>query len=249
VRALRLFRFGMGATGAHFGLALAACVLFGGVSGFGSAVLWSQEAALGELAGHDDFLSLIYMVLCDLSLQVGVTVLLGPLFHAAAAFAAFRSSRGKPGSASVGINFALGRYARMFKANALAWLVVLFGLQFVIPGIIYWNQYALVDAEAALGTSKRPLQRSRTLTRGYRRTIFMMALPWFLYSFPAIVVVPQLAGIHPGLLVVHQVVVSFYLFALFAGYGRLYLERTGRHEGDPSPASDSASDEEPPADS
>lgn len=230
MRALRLFRFGMGATGAHFGLALVACILFGGTSGLGSAVLWSQEQALRQLAGHDDFLSLIYMVLCDLSVQLAVTLLVGPIFQAAAAFAAFRHSRGKPGSVHLGMNFALGRYTRMFKPHAVAWLVVLLGLQFIIPGIIYWNQFALVDAEAAFGTSKRPLRRSRTLTKGYRRSIFAMALPWFLYSFPALVVVPKLAGIHPSLLVVHQIVLSFYLFALFAGYARLYLERTGRHE-------------------
>ena len=230
MRALRLFRFGLSAAGAQLGMALVACILFGGASGIGSAVLWSQEQTLKSLAGHDPFLAVIYMVLADLSVQVLVTLLLGPIFQAMAAFAAFRHSRGKPGSARVGLNFALGRYSRMFKPHAAAWLVVLLGLQFIIPGIIYWNQFALVDAEAAFGKSERPIRRSRTLTKGYRRSIFMMALPWFLYSIPALVVVPLLAGIHPALLVVHQVVVSLYLFALFAGYGRLYLERTGQHE-------------------
>ena len=230
MRALRLFRFGLGATGAQFGMALLACLLFGGASGIGSAVLWGQELSLKTMAGHDEFLAVVYMVLADLSIQVAVTVLLGPIFQAMAAFAAFRHSRGKPGSARVGLNFALGRYSRMFKPHAVAWLVVLLGLQFIIPGIIYWNQFALVDAEAAFGKSVRPIRRSRTLTKGYRRTIFMMALPWFLYSFPALVVVPLLASIHPTLLIVHQVAVSFFLFALFAGYGRLYLERTGQHE-------------------
>ena len=215
---------------AQFGMAFVACVLFGGASGLGSAILWSQESSLKALAGQDPFLALIFMVLCDLSVQIAITVLLGPIFQAMAAFAAFRFSRGKPGSVRLGLNFALGRYSRMFKPHAVAWLTVLLGLQFIIPGIIYWNQFALVDSEAAFGKSQRPIRRSRTLTKGYRRSIFAMALPWFLYSFPALVVVPMLAGIHPALLVVHQTVISFYLFVLFAGYARLYLERTGQHE-------------------
>ena len=131
----------------------------------------------------------------------------------------------------MGINFAISRYRRMFKPHLQTWLLILLGLQLLIPGIIYWNRFAVVDAEAALGTSKRPLRRSQTLTRGYRRSIFVMALPWFLYSFVALVAVPTLAGIHPALLIVHQICVSLYLLILFTGYARLYLERTGRHEG------------------
>lgn len=231
MRALRLFRFGLSATMSHFGLAVVACALFGGVSGAASGLLYSQEHALQSWAGHDQMKGMLLLFGLDILLQVGVTVLLGPIFQAAASFSAFRHSRGKPGSVSLGLNFALTRYKRMFAPHAKAWLTILLGIQlFLIPGIIYWNQFALVDSVAVFEKSKRPLRRSRQLTQGYRRTIFVMAFPWLIYGVPALVIVPELVGISPALMVPHQMLVALYLFVVFAGYGRLYLERTGQHE-------------------
>ncbi len=235
MRALRLFRFGLAATRTHFGLAFAVCLLFGGVSGLASGLLYSQEHAITLWANQDQMKSMLALFGLDILLQLLTTLLLGPIFQAAAAFAAFRHSRGKPGTAHLGLNFALSRYGRMFKPHAQAWLLILVGIQlFLIPGIIYWNQFALVDAVTVFEKSKRPLRRSRQLTTGYRRTIFMMAFPWLVYGIPALVIVPELVGISPWLMIPHQVLIGFYLFVIFAGYGRLYLERTGQHEGEPA---------------
>jgi hypothetical protein len=230
LRALRLFLFGVSATKSHLGLALVICSVYGGFIGLFSALLLAQEHAIGVWAGFDQMKMLLAFAGAQLLVQLLATLFIGPVFQATAAFAAFRHSRGKPGSVSRGVNFALSRYTRMLKAHIQTWLVILLGLQLLIPGIIYWNQLILVDSVTVFEKSKRPLQRSRQLTKGYRRTIFLMALPWFLYGLPAFVIEPQIAGVWAGLMVPYHVAVSLFLFALFAGYSRLYLERTGQHQ-------------------
>ncbi len=217
----------------HLGLALVICGAYGGFIGLFSAILLAQEHAIGVWAGFDQMKMLLVFAGIQLAIQLSATLFIGPLFQAAAAFAAFRHSRGKPGSVSHGVNFALTRYKRMFKPHLKTWLVILLGMQLLIPGIIYWNQLVLVDSVSVFEKTKRPLQRSRQLTKGYRRTIFLMALPWFLYGLPAFVIEPQIAGVWAGLMVPYHVIVSLFLFALFAGYSRLYLERTGQHEAKP----------------
>jgi hypothetical protein len=159
VRALRLFRFGLAATRTHFGLAFAVCLLFGGVSGLASGLLYSQEHAITLWANQDQMKSMLALFGLDILLQLLTTLLLGPIFQAAAAFAAFRHSRGKPGTAHLGLNFALSRYGRMFKPHAQAWLLILVGIQlFLIPGIIYWNQFALVDAVTVFVQAAAPAE-------------------------------------------------------------------------------------------
>jgi hypothetical protein len=231
VRALRLFKFGLSATMSHLGLAFAVCVLFGGISGALGALVYSMEDAIQLWVGPGQIKGMLTLLGIDIVLQVLATILIGPIFQAAAAFAAFRHSRGKPGSTSLGINFALSRYKRMFGPHARTWVRILIGIQlFLLPGIIFWNQLGLVDAVSAFEKSKDPLRRSRQLTKGYRRTIFLLAFPWFLYAFVALLFVPELLAISVLLMVPHQMVVSLYLFIIFAAYGRLFLERTGQHE-------------------
>jgi len=209
-------------------------VLFGGVSGLLSAVLWSQEHAIEVWAAGDNMKSMLALFGIDILLQLLCTVLLGPIFQAAAAYAAFRHSRHKSGSVGMGVNFALSRYKRMFGAHARAWLRILIGMQlFLLPGIVFWNQLALVDAVTVFEKSKDPLRRSRQLTKGYRRSIFLLAAPWLVYGLPALVIVPELIALSPLLLIPHQVMLALYLFVIFAAYGRLYLERTGQHEAAP----------------
>lgn len=231
MRALRLFRFGLSATMSHFGLAFVVCLLFGGLSGAASGLLYANEHAIQTWVGHDQMKSMLALFGLDIFFQLLATVFIGPIFQAGAAFAAFRHSRGKPGGTSLGLNFALSRYKRMLGPHARAWLRILIGIQlFLLPGIIFWNQLALVDAVAVFEKSKDPLQRSRQLTKGYRRTIFLLAFPWLFYGIPALVIVPELVAISPLLMVPHQALVGLYLFVIFAGYARLFLERTGQHE-------------------
>lgn len=230
MRAFRLFKFGVSATLSHLGLAVVACSAFGGFIGLASAVVYSQEHAIQLAVGPDQWKSLLVFAGIQLLAQVVATILIGPVFQATAAYAAFRHSRAKVGSLRHGLNFALSRYGRMFKPHLKTWLLILLGLQLLIPGIIYWNQLALVDSVTVFEDSKRPLARSRQLTRGYRRSVFLVALPWFLYGIPAIVVEPTVASISPALMVVYHIALTLYLFAMFAGYSRLYLERTGQHE-------------------
>jgi len=228
VRALRLFRFGLSATLSHFGLAFVVCVLFGGISGGLSALIFSLEPQLKSLVPPGEIWGMMAVLLPDMVLQLGATILVGPIFQAAAAYAAFRHSRGKPGSVSHGINFGLTRYKRMLGPHARAWLRILIGIQlFLLPGIIFWNQLALVDAVAVFEKSKDPLRRSRQLTKGYRRTIFIMGFPWLFYSIPAFFIIPQLLAVSTLMLIPHQIAVAAYLFVVFAGYARLTLERTG----------------------
>lgn len=236
MRAFRLFKFGVAATLSHSGLAFVSCAAYGGFIGLASAVVYGQEHAIQLAVGADQWKGMLAFAGVQLLAQLVATILIGPVFQATAAYAAFRHSRGKPGGVRHGLNFALARYGRMFKPHLKAWLLILLGLQLLIPGIIYWNQLALVDSVTVFEKSKRPLNRSRQLTRGYRRSIFLMALPWFLYGIPAIVIEPTIAGISPLLMVGYHIGLSLYLYMMFAGYSRLYLERTGQDVEQPSAA-------------
>ncbi len=237
MRALRLLRLGVSSTLSHFGLALAMSLLVGSASGAITATMCGQEAWFVAAAKGDQVTGLAYMAFADAGIQLLVTLFLMPLFQAATAFAAFRSTRGKPGTAYMGFNFAVSRYGRMLKPHALAWLAILVGMQaFLLPGILYWSRFAMVDAVAVFESSKAPLRRSRRLSEGYQRTIVLMAAPWIMYSVVAAVVDLQLAGFSLALIPLHHAALNFALFVLFTGYAHLYLERTGQHEAAPETA-------------
>ncbi|MDP6931581.1 MAG: hypothetical protein QGG40_01635, partial [Myxococcota bacterium] len=167
-------------------------------------------------------------------------IILGPLFYAFAVYVGRARSAGQPTRFYEGLNFALNRYRRQFFPHAGAQLSIQLGMIVIIPGILFQLQYAFVDAVACLEDEKWPMARSTRLTRGRRRTLFFIFLPFLLLSqvrlFPDMQAVAHgtwaLAASHGvWYLLVFSMLIAFYL---------VYEERTTPHKSDSgSPAAGS----------
>jgi hypothetical protein len=103
----------------------------------------------------------------------------GPIFVASAIYL----GRGLgPANLYSTLNFALNRYPRLFRWHATAAVMIAFGLMFVLPGVIYTMNYAFVDSVCCIEDEPWPLSRSTKLTRGRRKRIFFLYLPYFIYG-------------------------------------------------------------------
>jgi hypothetical protein len=109
-------------------------------------------------------------------------LLVGPLFAAVAIYLARLWSHRETRSLYGAINFAISRYKRIFLGHAAAQMTIRLGMMVIVPGIFFLLQYAFVDSVAALEQEKWPLSRSGKLTRGRRRAIFLVFLPFLLIS-------------------------------------------------------------------
>ena len=135
----------------------------------------------GSMSQGDD--AMVPLLIYDAGIRLSMEVLLGPIIAAMSIYVARAWSKGEEGSFSRALNFALNRYGRMIKWHAIGWLCIHFGLALIcVPGILFLGMYAFVDPVLCLEKEAWPLARSKELTRGRRRTIFLTALPWLLLS-------------------------------------------------------------------
>ncbi len=136
----------------------------------------SIEAAPSAAGGQA---ALIKLVFYQMGALLAVSAIVGPLFTASAVFAGKRTQEGDPGTLYQALNFSLARYGRMFFWYLVVQLSVQFGLQLIIlPGILFFQMYAFVVPVLCMEKEPWPLDRSKRLTRGRRRTIFLLLLPW-----------------------------------------------------------------------
>jgi len=156
-----------------------------------------------------------------------MTVLYGPLMSAAAVYMSRAHAQGQRAGLYHTLNFALGRYRRVFWPHMGAWLSILIGMQALVPGILFMCQYAFVDAVACLEDERWPMGRSKRLTKGRRKTVLLFALPFILVTTPKIFI--DLAALEEGLLVfTAEYTLSFLLEIWLAmGFAHLYLRRVG----------------------
>ena len=77
-----------------------------------------------------------------------------------------------------GINFALSRYKR-FCHNLLARLAIQIGM-IIVSGVLSWMQFAFVEPVAVSKSSMCFLPKR--LTKGRRKSIFLIILPWIVFS-------------------------------------------------------------------
>lgn len=125
--------------------------------------------------------ALIKLVFYQMGALLAVSALVGPLFTASAVYAGKRSAEGDPGTLYGALNFTLSRYVRMFFWYLVVQLSVQIGLQLIVlPGILFFQMYAFVVPVLCMEKEPWPLDRSKRLTRGRRRTIFLILLPWLL---------------------------------------------------------------------
>ncbi len=151
---------------------------------FGVLAGWLNHLILGHYGtGQTREEDLMPMVGAFIGVYVSVEIFLGPLLAAISIYVARAHTHGAPAPLSKAINFALNRYRRMFKWHAIAWLMIHFGLALIcLPGLFFLAIYAFVDSILCLEKEPWPLARSKKLTRGRRKTIFLVFVPWLLLS-------------------------------------------------------------------
>ena len=121
---------------------------------------------------------LIQVVLGYTGVGLVKSILIGPIFAALIVYNGRCSVTNRPVSIYAGFNFAINRYKRLFLPYLIAQLSIQLGNIIVIPGIMFMMQYAFVDAIACLEKEKHIISRSVKLTKGRRKSLFFLILPW-----------------------------------------------------------------------
>ncbi len=92
--------------------------------------------------------------------------------------------------------FAKSRYRRMVGPHAKAYIAITLGMMVLIPGVVYGLWFAFVDPITATDDrSKKPLDRSRKLTRGRRGRLVRAWLPYAIWSVPVSALPPYIPRI------------------------------------------------------
>lgn len=167
-----------GAVARSPGASLAAVLLYALLS---SITVMQLESGLTTLDGaSQDQLIRVALTLAGVGLAIEIFV--GPLFAALAVFVGSVGPEDEGRGLYDALNFALNRYGRMFVPHAIAQISIQLGMIVLLPGILFFLQYAFVDPVASLEKEKWPLSRSKKLTRGRRRALFLLLLPYLVAS-------------------------------------------------------------------
>ena len=200
--------------------------------------IFDMVSPSGALPSQED---LVRVLLPLNGVIIATELLLGPIIAALAVYTGRCFTEGLAPSLYKGLNFALNRYGRMFLPHLAAQLSIQLGLVIIIPGILFMMQYAFVDAVAALEDERAPLNRSKRLTRGRRRSIFLLFLPWLILS--QALLFAELWALGEGPLAMFAVKIPAFLliFIMQIGFYLLYDERTRKRrkksDADNKPAS------------
>jgi hypothetical protein len=153
-------------------------------------------------------------------------IVVGPLVAAATIYVARSWTQKRPASLSGSLNFALNRYRKMWAPHAGAQVSIRLGMLIIVPGILFLLQYAFVDAVAALEKQKWPMRRSTKLTRGRRKTLFLIFLPVFLISQGVIFADLWAVKQGVGMLALIHLGEMFMSLVMLASFYMVYEERT-----------------------
>ncbi|MEL6341634.1 MAG: hypothetical protein AAFV53_00780 [Myxococcota bacterium] len=187
----------------------------------------------GEIPDQQDLLRVFGWLT---GIVMGTEILLGPVVSAFAIYIGRASVTGAKGSLYQAVNFALTRYSRMFLPHLAAQLSIQLGMIIIIPGVLFQLQYAFVDAVTALEEEKHPLNRSKRLTRGRRRSLFLLFLP-VLLMMQGILFLDLWAYTQSAVVFFAVKAVALALpFVMQIGFYILYEERTRKRKPRPKPA-------------
>lgn len=156
---------------------------------------------------------------------LGRIILLGPIFGAVCVYIGRNHSQQKKSSLYGGLNFALSRYKLLFVPNLLAQLAIQIGMIIIIPGVLSWMQFAFVEPVACLEEEKHVLSRSKRLTKGRRKSIFLIILPWIVFSQVFGIVELYAATIGFGATVASCIVMETLLVCMQLAFFMLYHNR------------------------
>ncbi len=212
------------ASAKNFHITLAAAAMYGISLAVIDHIIFSMVGVSSPPAQQD----LPKVLVSMLGAQFGVEIFLGPILAACAVYVGRTAAEGTSGSLYKAVNFALSRYTRVFVPHFVAWLSITLGMVIIVPGVLFLLQYAFVDAVACMEEEKSPLPRSKRLTKGRRKSLFLLALPWIALS--------QLLGFfqlwalsQSGLVMAAgDTVASMITFVMFVSFYLLYDERTRR---------------------
>ena len=204
------------ASARNFHITLTAAAMYGISLAVIDHIIFSMVGVSSPPASQD----LPKVLVSMLGAQFGIEIFLGPILAACAVYVGRTAVEGKSGSLYKAVNFALSRYTRVFIPHFVAWLSITLGMIIIVPGVLFLLQYAFVDAVACMEEEKSPLPRSKRLTKGRRKSLFLLALPWIALS--------QLWALSQSGLVMAagDTVASMITFVMFVAFYLLYDERT-----------------------
>ncbi|NOY25660.1 MAG: hypothetical protein GXP62_07280 [Oligoflexia bacterium] len=182
---------------------------------------------LGGDVGTQDQTNLIKVLLAMTGVALLQEILLGPIVGAVSVYVGRMHSAGERAGLYDALNFAMGRYRRLFMPHLIAQLSIQIGLMLLmLPGIIYVSMYAFVDPVACLEKKVWPLDRSKKLTRGRRGSIVLIYLPIAIVMQG--VALAELWALGQGLFVLTCLfsAVSFVFFIVSVSFYKLYEGRT-----------------------
>jgi hypothetical protein len=156
---------------------------------------------------------------------VGRIILLGPIFNSIAVYSGKAYMAKKATSLYGAVNFALSRYKRLFVPNLLAQLSIQIGMLIIIPGVMSWMQFAFVDSVACLEEEKHVLTRSKRLTKGRRKSIFLVILPWIFFSQVFGILELYASTINFGAVVITSILMECLLMLMMLAFFMLYDKR------------------------
>jgi hypothetical protein len=159
------------------------------------------------------------------ALDIILELIFGPIIAAAAIYTVATKRDGREPTLYGAMNFALKKYSRLFKWHAAAQLSIKLGMLILIPGVLFMMMYAMVDPVLCFEKEKWPLDRSKRLTRVWRKTLFVFMMPWVVMV--AVVPLVLFWSSQQGGLLTFGISIFYYssLFWLQAGFCWLYLER------------------------
>ena len=223
----RALGMGVALTGRRILVALAATLPIALLSTVTELWLLDRFTAGG---GPPDQQDLVKLVFAETGVSLVLEALYGPVLAAMAVYVALAWLRGRGAGVYGAVNFAINRYRRQFLPHMGAWFSIIIGMMALIPGIYFLLMYAWVDAVACLEKERWPMARSKRLTRGRRKTILLVAIPWILLSQVAAFVELFWAEGDPALLLLTFWAYYLVVFAQQVSFTWLYFERTVRRK-------------------
>jgi hypothetical protein len=222
-----VMRRAIGAVLSNLSTVIPLVVLSGAIVGVADLLVYQWiNADLTQSAAGAQQSAFIKVMFAWWAVMLVYEVFVGPILGAAAVYVGRSYSHGKKAGLYDTFNFAINRYSRVFKWHAAAWLSIHVGMLVLVPGILFMLQYAFVDSVACLEKEKWPLSRSKKLTRGRRRRIFMVSLIILIFSQAA--GLAELDAIQRGLPWLIGLMSLMYLlsFAVQVAFYMFYEDRT-----------------------
>ena len=237
-RALTAFAQGTRATFGNLTTVIPVVAAMGFIAAFADKVIYDSLAA----GGAQDQSTLVKVLFAWMGVSLAQEVLLGPIIGAIAVYVGRIHSAGQSAGLYPSINFALGRYRRLFLPRMIAQLSIQIGLMLLLfPGVIYVTMYAFVDSVACLEEKVWPIDRSKRLTRGRRASIVGIYLPVALIV--QVVAFAELWALERGVVTLALIFILVFLmfFVVDVAFYKLYEERTTslskpQQPADPAPA-------------